>query len=61
MYIFSDPALALDYENDEDTGDDTMEYLTETWENQFQPVASLLLERIESHHSELEPLSFPSS
>lgn len=34
-------------------------YIKETWENEFCPVATQLLRRIEAHQSELEPLEAP--
>jgi len=49
-----DPALNPDY-------DETMQdYIAEAWEDQFCPVASSLLHRIESHSSQFEPLEGPS-
>lgn len=59
FFLFLEPELALDYDNEEEFGDNTIEYLTATWENHFQPVAVLLLDRIERHHSNLEPLDSP--
>ncbi|XP_076467000.1 armadillo repeat-containing protein 2-like isoform X2 [Babylonia areolata] len=35
------------------------EYITETWENEFCPVATQLLRRMEAHASPLEPLEAP--
>ncbi|XP_069830910.1 armadillo repeat-containing protein 2 [Dendropsophus ebraccatus] len=35
---------------------DLMDYQRECWEVEFKPVASLLLDKIRSHHSYLEPL-----
>ncbi|XP_066463609.1 armadillo repeat-containing protein 2 isoform X2 [Eleutherodactylus coqui] len=38
---------------------DLLDYQRECWEAEFKPVASLLLEKIHSHHSCLEPLPGP--
>ncbi|XP_071997921.1 armadillo repeat-containing protein 2 isoform X3 [Engystomops pustulosus] len=38
---------------------DIMDYQRECWEAEFKPVASLLLGKIQSHHSFLEPLPGP--
>ena len=55
-----EPELALDYESQEDLDDNAKEVLKDTWSMQFQPVASQLLRKIDSHHSDLIPIiSFP--
>lgn len=51
-----EPELALDYESQEDLDKYTRDMLKEAWSTQFQPVASLLLRKIDSHHSELVPI-----
>ncbi|XP_027712272.1 armadillo repeat-containing protein 2 isoform X2 [Vombatus ursinus] len=53
---FLDEELALDYSFDRDLRD----YHKLYWETEFKPVAQQLLKRIQSHHTFLEPLTFPS-
>jgi len=52
----NDEGLACDYENQTHLNNDTIEMLKQTWRLNFQPVATLLLQRIETHHSMLEPI-----
>ncbi|XP_061176432.1 armadillo repeat-containing protein 2-like isoform X2 [Saccostrea echinata] len=51
-----DSALDLSFKEDEEMTD----YFEETWTEQFCPVAEQLLQRIETHQSDLEPLENPS-
>ena len=56
----TEPDLALDYESQEDMEDDVKVVLEEMWSKHFIPVASQLLQRVERHHSDLEPIvTFP--
>ncbi|KAK7108771.1 armadillo repeat-containing protein 2-like isoform X1 [Littorina saxatilis] len=56
-YLDRDSALATCLDAEEEA--EMQEYIQETWENEFCPVATQLLRRIESHQSELEPLESP--
>lgn len=51
-----EPELSLDYDGRPEVGDESIEFLKESWEEHFQPVGVMLLNRIEKHHSELEPI-----
>ncbi|XP_032194767.1 armadillo repeat-containing protein 2 isoform X2 [Mustela erminea] len=53
---FLDEELALDGSFDQDLKN----YHKLQWETEFKPVAQQLLNRIQSHHTFLEPLSIPS-
>ena len=55
--FFLDPDLAIDYEDDTTLTADEVENLIDSWNEQFQPVAFLLLQHIERHHTELEPIT----
>lgn len=56
MFWLLEPELSLDYDGRPEVGDETIEFLKESWEEHFQPVGVMLLNRIEKHHSELEPI-----
>ncbi|XP_048768043.1 armadillo repeat-containing protein 2-like isoform X2 [Ostrea edulis] len=51
---------ALDLSFKEEVDEEMTDYFEETWTEQFCPVAEQLLQRIETHQSDLEPLETPS-
>uniref|UniRef100_A0A452IND8 Uncharacterized protein n=1 Tax=Gopherus agassizii TaxID=38772 RepID=A0A452IND8_9SAUR len=56
LALFLDEELALDYSFDRDLRD----YHKLYWETEFKPVAQKLLNRIQSHHSFLQPITITS-
>lgn len=55
-----DRESALDLSFKDEADDEMTDYFEETWTEQFCPVAEQLLQRIETHQSDLEPLDNPS-
>ena len=56
----SDEESALDASLNPEYDEAMRDYIQEVWETEFCPVASQLLQRIESNSSQLEPLEQPS-
>lgn len=54
---FLDPDLAIDYEENATLTPEDVKRLVDSWQEHFYPVASLLLQHIEMHHTDLEPLT----
>ena len=55
-----DEETALDASLNPDYDEEMLDFIRETWEVDFCPVANQLLHRIESHTSNFEPLEGPS-
>ncbi|ESP01061.1 hypothetical protein LOTGIDRAFT_140035, partial [Lottia gigantea] len=55
-----DEYLALETQLNDSVEDEVREYIKETWEVEFRPVAAELLKRIETNQSQFEPLEHPS-
>jgi len=53
--VFTDKESAFDAELSE-MEEGFQDFIFETWETQFCPVADQLLQRIETHNSDFEPL-----
>ena len=59
MVVLTDRDSALSPSVGDMVEEEMQAYIQETWENEFCPVATQLLRRIEAHQSELEPLEAP--
>lgn len=59
-FFHTDRDSALDLSFKDEADDEMTDYFEETWTEQFCPVAEQLLQRIETHQSDLEPLDNPS-
>lgn len=52
----ADPETAFDYSENPEIDLETIDLMKQIWKEQFQHVGNKLLHRIESYHTELEPL-----
>ncbi|KAL3882503.1 hypothetical protein ACJMK2_028840 [Sinanodonta woodiana] len=60
-YLDKDNAIELlEMSDDNNDEDEYQQWIMESWESQFCPVAEQLLQRIDSHQSKFEPLDQPS-
>ncbi|KAL5009503.1 hypothetical protein ScPMuIL_011808 [Solemya velum] len=56
---YLDQEAALDISEENGMEEEVRQYLQETWQTDFIPVAKSLLTRLETHQSDLEPLQSP--
>ena len=56
VVVVSDPDIALDYSSKPEVDSETLELMRQIWSEQFENVGVRLLSRINSYHTDLEPL-----
>ncbi|KAK3593875.1 hypothetical protein CHS0354_011480 [Potamilus streckersoni] len=60
-YLDKENAIEMSEMSDDNSDEDEyQQWILESWESQFSPVAEQLLQRIDSHQSKFEPLDQPS-
>ena len=56
IFFFLDPDTAFDYKEELGIDAETRELMKQIWSEQFEQVGTRLLQRIDDHHTALQPL-----